>query len=154
MADIRRDCLQLWAEARDLFTLVGVQWRGLEDLVKEAHAEHTITDPWQELLNSWLDEPHELTGVKPSERPFLRSYDVLVEGLRFDPKHITRREEMRVGKVLRARGFIRKKAKVDGVSANVFVPPSSSQAGVKSETIMPHESSLVPTVPTVPTFFQ
>lgn len=154
VANIGQDCLQLWAEARDLFALVGIQWRGMENLVKDAHAEHTITDPWQGLVNAWLDEPYELTGIKPIDRPHLRSYDVLVEGLRFDPKNIGKREEMRIGKVLRARGFTRKKAKVGGVSANIYVPPCSDLVSSKSEFVGAHGCSVVPTVPTFPTCAQ
>lgn len=122
---IRRDRLQLWAEARELYAVLGVEWKGAESLAGEAHAEHMIADTWAESVGSWLDEADALTGETPRDRKFLRVSDVLKGALRFDDKQIGRREEMRIGAVLRALGYARKKLRVDGYPAWVFVPTST-----------------------------
>lgn len=119
---IKRDRLQLWAEARDYFLLSGVEYRQAEALAGAAHEEHTISDSWQESVERWLDEPDHLTGEAPRTRDFLRAGDVLKGALRFDDKHITRREEMRVGAILRALGYTRKKMRENGRTVWAFVP--------------------------------
>jgi predicted P-loop ATPase len=101
VAAIARDCFQLWAEARDIYKLLGIQWRGVEELAKPAHAEHAISDLWEEPVRGWLDAANDLTGIAPADMPYLRSVDVLQSALNMDAKNISRREQMRIGKVLR-----------------------------------------------------
>jgi len=100
---------QMWAEAAVLFAEGGVQFRQAQTLAGEVHAEHTITDPWEEPVQAWLVEASfgagELDGAPANgARPF-RIGDVLQGALGFDPKHISRREELRVGRVLRKLGY-------------------------------------------------
>lgn len=133
MADvegIRRDRLQLWAEAKILFTTHGVEYRDAEQLANSTHDEHTIRDSWEEAVAQWLDEPHALTGEIPRAREFLRVGDVLTNALGFDVKHIKRGEEMRVGAVLRELGYSRKKIRVGGDTRWVFVPSCTHQGAV------------------------
>ncbi|NYT45127.1 hypothetical protein H0A64_09865 [Alcaligenaceae bacterium] len=120
VAGIREDRLQLWAEARDIFTRSGIQFRDAETLATDAHEEHMIHDSWQDAVSTWLDEPDLLTGESPRERDFLRVADVLVEALRFDQRNITRRDETRMGAVFSALGYSRKRLRVDGQRAYVY----------------------------------
>jgi predicted P-loop ATPase len=126
---IRRDRLQLWAEARVIYDLVGVDYQDAEQLAGAVHDDHTIRDSWEEAVNQWLDEPDPLTGDTPRTSKFLRLGDVLKGALGFDPRHVGRREETRGAAVLRTLGFERKKMRVDGRSTWVFtvgVPLRSS----------------------------
>lgn len=120
VAGIRQDRLQLWAEAREMFTRAGIQFRQAETLAADVHEEHMIHDSWQDTVSAWLDEPDVLTGDKPRERKFLRVRDVLVEALRFDERNITRREEMRMGAIFSALGYSRKKVRDGGRSVWAF----------------------------------
>ncbi|EXI92413.1 MAG: putative P-loop ATPase [Candidatus Accumulibacter sp. BA-94] len=104
---IARDCLQLWAEGRDRFVLDGVAWSDAERLARDQHQAHMITDSWEEIVREWLDQLG-ADGVKNASRRFLRLNDVLRFALNFDTKNITRREELRVGRVLQLIGYERK----------------------------------------------
>lgn len=119
---IEADRNQLWAEARELFTRSGVVFKGAETMAAQAHAEHSISDSWEDAISRWLDEPEALTGEKPRDRKFLRVADVLEGALGFNPRNITRKEEVRVGAVLRTLGFTRKKVRIDGRALWAFVP--------------------------------
>jgi predicted P-loop ATPase len=120
---IKADQKQLWAEARDLYDLVGVDWTDAAGLAGQVHEAHTIRDSWEDAVSKWLDEPDALMGESPRTRGFLRIADVLKGALNVDPKHVGRREELRVAAVLRAMGYERKKVR-DGQSLLwAFVAP-------------------------------
>lgn len=117
---VRRDRLQLWAEARELFGLLGVAYQGAEALATDAHAEHTITDPWAEAIERWLNEPDTLTGDVPGARDFLRVDEVAQGALRMEAKQIGKREEMRICNSLRECGFVRVQRRVKGKKVKVW----------------------------------
>jgi predicted P-loop ATPase len=118
---IKRDRLQLWAEGRAMYDLVGIDYNDAEQLAGAVHDDHTIRDSWEEAVNQWLDEPDSLTGETPRTSKFLRIGDVLKGALGYEPKHVGRREEMRGAAVLRALGYERKKVRVDGRTLWAFV---------------------------------
>lgn len=120
--NIRRDRLQLWAEARELFTGSGVQYATAQALAGDAHSEHTIQDSWVDVVGDWLDRPDDLTNDAPRTRKFLRVTEVLVEALGFTERNISRKEETRMSTTLRALGYARKKVRIDGKSVWAFVP--------------------------------
>lgn len=98
---------QLWAEAAVRFNEGGVQFREAQSLATNVHAEHTITDPWEDPVRAWLaDAAFGADGgtATNGSTPF-RIGDVLQGALGFDPKHVSRREELRVGRVLRKMGY-------------------------------------------------
>ena len=63
---------------------------------------------------AWLDTPDHLSGQAPSARDFVKTCEVLTEALQFSARNITRREEMRVGAVLRKLGYVRERRQIDG----------------------------------------
>ena len=119
---IRRDRVQLWAEGRVMYDLVGIDYQDAEALAGAVHEDHTIRDSWEEAINQWLDDPDPLTGDAPRARKNLRVGDVLKGALGYEAKHIGRREELRAGAVLRTLGYARKKVRVDGMLTWGFVP--------------------------------
>lgn len=112
---VARDCLQLWAEAREVFELSEIDWRDAETLAKEVHADHKISDAWLPLVSAWLETPEDFGGEtdRPDTREFLRAHDVLIGALRFEAKAIAKREEQRIGKVLQSIGYVRDRRSVD-----------------------------------------
>jgi len=108
---ITTDRLQLWAEGRAMYGLVGIDYHDAEGLAGGVHEAHTIHDTWEDAVNEWLDQPDTLMGDLPRSRKFLRVGDVLKGALGLDPKNVGRREEMRVGAALRAIGYARKKVR-------------------------------------------
>jgi hypothetical protein len=119
---IRADRLQLWAEARELYALLGVQYRDAETLAAGVHEHHTISDPWEDAVGRWLDEPDQISGEFPRTREFLRVGDVLREALNMEVKHVKKYEEMRMGNVLRAFSYERRRLRVSGKPTWVYVP--------------------------------
>jgi predicted P-loop ATPase len=113
---------QLWAEGAVLFKNGGVDYSEIEILAERTHAEHTLSDPWAEIVNEWLDAVDGITGEIPRTRKFLRTVDVLQECLAFDVKGINRLQEMRIASVLRQIGYSRRKQRIGQVTAWVFVP--------------------------------
>ncbi len=105
VALIKRDCLQLWAEAKGLFDITGVLWHGLEQLAKPTHEQHMISDPWDRPIRDWLVAPDPLTQTAPSELPHIFVDDVLTKALGFEKKQMGRREYLRVAKIMKACGF-------------------------------------------------
>ena len=102
---IERDRLQLWAEARGLFEANGIAFREAERLAKDVHENHMIKDSWADVVNNWLDETDILTGEINREKKLITSMEVLIDALNFDKKNISRREELRIAKVLQGLGF-------------------------------------------------
>lgn len=137
--DIRRDRLQLWAEARELFGLVGVQWQDAERLAVEVHEDHTIRDSWDDAVARWLDEVEPLTGHTPRACKFLRIGDVLRGALNLDAKHCGRREELRLGAVLRRLDYQRRKVRDGGKVVWAYVPSVTPLGYGIGNAANPHE---------------
>jgi hypothetical protein len=117
---IKKDVIQLWAEARELFNKTGIQFQEAEQLANQVHEKYFIKDAWQEIIERWLDEPDLMTGQKPRARQFLRSADILREALNLEPKNISRREQMRIGNVLQNCNFKQVLCRVDGKVCRVW----------------------------------
>ena len=117
---IARDRLQLWAEGRDRFLIDGVAWSDAERLARDQHPAHMICDSWEEIVREWLDQLG-ADGVKNACREFLRINDVLRFALNFDAKNITRREELRVGRVLTAIGYAKRQVRVGNSNIKAWV---------------------------------
>lgn len=129
---IKRDRDQLWAEALALWRVLGVDWREAEALAEAEHANFMATDSWGESVARWMDEPG-LDGEKPRTRKFLRIGEVLHGAIGLNPRDVKRRDEMRMGDLLRTMGMERTKVR-DGdrpVWAYVFPP---SQVGTQVGT--------------------
>ena len=117
---IARDRLQLWAEGRDRFLIDGVAWSDAERLARDQHQAHMICDSWEEIVREWLDQLG-ADGVKNASRRFIRLNDVLRFALNFDAKNITRREELRVGRVLTAIGYVKRQIRVGNSNITAWV---------------------------------
>lgn len=126
---IIRDRLQLWAEARELWQARadakgkdnGVDFEEAEKLAALEHDAYMMSDSWEPVIEAWLNEADPITDEKPSEREFLQVHEVLEGALRQDAKNCKRVEEMRIGAVLRTLGYTRKRMRVSGRLAWVYV---------------------------------
>lgn len=110
---IRADRDQLWAEAAIMFAATGIAWQDAQRLAKEVHADFEIKDTWEDVVRDWLEIDD---GISPrqSAQPYVRIHDVLRKAVGMDISRITRKEEIRCAKVLKALGYERKKVSVDG----------------------------------------
>lgn len=115
----------LWAEGAVLFTAGGVDFDEAEKLAGLVHAEHTISDPWSEIVNSWLDAVDPISGEIPRNAQFLMTTDILRECLGLDAKAIGKAQEMRIAAVLKQIGYFRKKLRFGNETKWAFVPASA-----------------------------
>lgn len=114
-ARVAADVQQLWAQARDTYERAGIAWENAETLAKAVHAEHKISDPWQEAVEQWLAQPGELGEESPSTREFLHVSEVLVSAIGMEKKNIKKEHEMRIGKILHVLGYKRERLMRNGV---------------------------------------
>lgn len=111
--DIVRDRLQLWAEAREMFDLLGgVSWRDAQRLAEAVHDEHRMTDTWEEEITEWLDRPDSMDGTTPASKGYVLVNEVLRGAFGMDLKNVRRGDEMRVASILREKGYVRKVLRV------------------------------------------
>ncbi|STU10785.1 phage antitermination protein Q [Klebsiella pneumoniae] len=110
-----------WAEARETFKrLGGIQFRDAERLGASVHEQYTIKDAWLETVEKWLDTPDLMTNDIPRNCEFLRASDVLRDAIGLDPRHIGKREEMRISNVLQNCGYKRETRRVEGKLMKVW----------------------------------
>jgi hypothetical protein len=76
----------------------------------DAHEQYQHEDPWQPKIARWLDDPTN------SNRGFTVE-DVLNHAIKRDDDKQTKGDEMRVGGILTAIGYSRKRAQVNGARA-------------------------------------
>jgi predicted P-loop ATPase len=97
---------QLWAEGVAMFDKHGVDWREAQELATAEHAAFKVGDEWAGVVERWLnsDAMDGPDGPKRGDAP-VRVIDILTSGLGMSVKEITRREELRIGKILRAFGY-------------------------------------------------
>lgn len=110
---IEADRLQLWAEGRELWKRAGIQWQDAERLARAEHPKFKARDPWEGPVGRWLDG-EEADGQSPRRSGGVTSEAVLVFALGLEPARIQKRDEMRVGEVLKACGMERTLRRVEG----------------------------------------
>lgn len=112
VAGIAADRLQLWAEAREMFELIGVDWSA-EKLASAAHEEHRVKDEWEGIVSTYLETPADVDGYKPADVPFTGP-DLLREALGIDRGKAKRADEMRLASVLRTLGYQSRQTTING----------------------------------------
>lgn len=121
---IERDRVQLWAEGLARWSANGVEYEAAERLGRLQHGAHRISDPWDERIERWLDEP-DLAGDTPRTSGTLTVGVAMELALGLDIRSVKKADEMRVGKILRAMGLERVDKWVDGKTRKVWVDVSS-----------------------------
>jgi putative DNA primase/helicase len=111
-AEVERDRVQLWAEAVEAYKANERWWLELNESIDlgDAHEQYQHEDPWQPKIARWLDDPTN------SNRGFTVE-DVLNHAIKRDDDKQTKGDEMRVGGILTAIGYSRKRAQVNGARA-------------------------------------
>jgi hypothetical protein len=118
---ILRDRDQLWAEGaarwRDRKNAGehGVDWHDAERLAKGRHAAYEQSDPWDNLIESWLDKALEIPGqtLRPAPRTQpLHVADVLEGAIGLEPARIDRKSELRCANVLRGLGYTKRSVRL------------------------------------------
>ncbi len=104
---IARDRLQLWAEAFDLFTLFGIDFKEAEQRAREVHSKHKVTDIWDDAISAYLAGGDIAMNTDEGAVAATTPAEVLMGALGKSVGQLTRSDEMRVAKVLSRLGFVR-----------------------------------------------
>lgn len=120
---IERDRDQLWAEGLARWRKSGITWREAEKLARSEHGKFKVTDPWMERIERWLHE-EDLAGVSPWSGNGFKLEVVAVEVLGLSYAGLGKREEMRIGKILRELGLTRTVQRMDGSPTRLWRPLS------------------------------
>lgn len=116
---VRRDSLQLWAQARVLFEKEGIDHRSVEQLSAEENKKYMYSDPWDEAVASWL----EAQALAPKEtRPPLTAVNILQFAIGTSTARVSPADGRRLSAVMERLGYRVKKTKVSGKDTRLFVP--------------------------------
>lgn len=132
---IRRERDQLWAEGAMVFGLEGIAWQDAQSLAVHEHGKYKVGDVWSERIAAWLGDDEMDGGLRADG--VVRMLDVLVSCLGIPVAKITRKDELRVGKVLRMLGFEKHNKRVDGVQGWAWVraEKSTEQLSVQNNAL-------------------
>ena len=110
VAETEADRTQLWAEAVNAYRSHERWWLEVNeaDALTEAHEQYQHEDPWAPKVERWLSE-YTRTGFTVEE--------VLNEAIKKDDDKQTKGDEMRVGGILTALGYVKVRASRNGVRA-------------------------------------
>lgn len=120
---IRAERDQLWAEGRALFCAAGheVEWQEAQTLAKAEHKHFTVTDTWDEAVVAWLDADS-MDGSDGPRRGdgLVKVVDILASALGVQIGRTSKRDEMRVAKILSRLGYVRQKRRIGGIQTKVW----------------------------------
>lgn len=115
---LKRDRDQLWAEAKSLFE-AGYSWwletAELQNLAALAQEDRFLVDPWEQEVAEYLTGKTEKTIAQ-----------VLKDVFKIDVAQTTRKEQHRIGAILRRLGWERHQLDAGGIRTRVFRPKKSS----------------------------
>lgn len=123
---LEADRAQLWAEGVARFRASGIAWQDAERLAKSEHHKFKMHDEWSEFVAQWLESipiprPGEMPSpLKNGERP-VALHQIALEALTLRKSDITRKEELRIGKILRSFGFEKTVVRSEGVLSKRWV---------------------------------
>lgn len=99
---------QLWAEGIALFNKHGVLWQEAQELAAPEHEQFKESDTWEEAIDEYIAEQvEEWNGV-------IATADILIGKIGLPLERIGRADEMRIGKILRSKGYVNKLLRVAG----------------------------------------
>lgn len=128
---IKANVEQLWAEGAVRFAQGGVQFKDAQQLAEEVHAEHMITDPWEGAIREWLEsDSFGPDGVSVKQGQTLFKITSLMQGaLHINVQQLARKDELRVGRILRGLGYEKTRVREDGHQIKVWGTTSNCQLG-------------------------
>ncbi len=98
---VRRDCEQLWAEGREMFSLHGVLWKEAQHEASKIHDDFRAIDIWEIEIRHWASRQR--FPIQITMRALIN--DVF----QMDPMRVGHRDQVRLGKILRCVGFTKEK---------------------------------------------
>lgn len=122
---LERDIEQLWAEGLVMWRAGGIRWQEAERLARGEHGKFKVGDIWTERVAQWLDDPVIQNGMplinsRNSDKP-VSLLEVLQKCLNFLPSDISRREELRLAKIMRSLNYEKRNVETYGKQGKRWV---------------------------------
>lgn len=117
---VARDREQLWAEGLARWRENGIAWQDAERLAKGEHGRFKVQDPWADRIAHWLDD-EDMAGGMQRDGDGFKLETVAINVLGLDFARFGKREEQRIGKILRNEGLSRVLKRLDGKPQRVWV---------------------------------
>jgi hypothetical protein len=116
---IKRDRDQLWAEAAYLYKKHGIMWDKAQHLAKAEHCNFKEEDLWLPDVEAYLKGLQISNGITYTTiagDSYLTTSGILYGALSIEVKNQQRRDEMRIGKIMIALGYKKKKLRLNGTA--------------------------------------
>lgn len=99
---------QLWAEGIALFNKHGVLWQEAQELAAPEHENFKESDTWEEAIDEYIAEQVE------DWNGLIATADILIGKIGMPLERISKADEMRIAKIMRAKGYDNKLLRVAG----------------------------------------
>lgn len=124
---VRRDSLQLWAQARVLFEKEGIDHRSVEQLSAEENKKYMYSDPWDEAVASWL----EAQALAPKEtRPPLTAVNILQFAIGASTARVSPADGRRLAAVMERLGYALRVARLNGKLTRIYQKKATPEEDV------------------------
>lgn len=108
---------QLWAEGHAIFVKEGIPHKRLEELARLRAHNFEVHDPWVDAILEWIEKE----GERPAaDRTPITSANLLTCAIGMASSRVTRRDVSRVSGIMRAQGFVRSVAKINGRGVRIW----------------------------------
>lgn len=124
---VRRDSLQLWAQARVLFEKEGIDHRSVEQLSAEENKKYMYSDPWDEVVASWLESRER---EPEAARQPLTTGNILSFAIGASTARVSPADGRRLSAVMERLGYRQSRSRVAGKQVRLFVraePPEKDE---------------------------
>jgi len=102
---VKRDLLQLWAEAREIYKDHGVMYEGVEMLQEDENSKYMSVDPWMETISQWV-------ALYPNE--LLTTKNIVEQALRLNYSYLKRHDAIAIASIMRSLGYERVRTRIAG----------------------------------------
>lgn len=115
---VERDRLQLWAQARVLFEKDGIDHRSVEQLSAEENKKYMYSDPWDEVVASWLESRER---EPEAARQPLTAGNILSFAIGASTARVSPADGRRLSAVMERLGYVQSRSRVSGKLVRLFV---------------------------------
>ena len=124
---VKRDLIQLWAQAKVLFEKEGIDHRSVEQLSAEENKKYMYSDPWEEVIAQWLERE----SLLPAEaRQPLTAAAILEHAIGAAVSRVSPADGRRLATVMEKLGFSLKVARVDGKLTRIYQKKATPEEDV------------------------
>jgi predicted P-loop ATPase len=137
VAGLERERDQIWAEARARYEAKAVWWLDDAELVQHAEDEQDARyeeDPWDGLIWGWIEVERKLwvDGRNPASEFEVTAEDLLLKALKKPEAAWQHADKMRIGRILRRHGLVRRQTDVVDFDGNLVRTPKGGRQRKRS----------------------